>query len=161
MQYIVKSGCKTCASAADSLLQGTEAFCFEHGRPITVSDFVTKDSGERQEFSTGMVRDTNQGKARYDLIWKPGLKRLAELMGRGAVKYSPRNWEKAETQEELERFKESANRHFEQWFAGDTDEDHMAAVVFNLFGAEMVKSKLVAAANKEMFENFKSDIRQG
>lgn len=106
--------------------------------------WMTKDSGERHQFSTGMVRDTSKDKPRYDLVWKPGLKRVAELMGRGAVKYTANNWMKASTQEELDRFKESANRHFEQWFAGETDEDHMAAVIFNLFGAEYVKGNLNA-----------------
>jgi hypothetical protein len=104
--------------------------------------FETKDSGKREEFITGMVRDTQDDKPRYDLIWKPGLKRLAELMARGSIKYGARNWEKAGTVEELERFKASANRHFEQWMLGDTDEDHMAGTIFNLFGAEMVREKL-------------------
>lgn len=104
--------------------------------------FETKDSGKRQEFSTGMVRDTQEGKPRYDLIWLPGIRRVAELMGRGAVKYNSRNWEKASTQEELDRFKESAIRHMYQYLEGDVSEDHMAAVVFNLFGAEYVKTKL-------------------
>lgn len=113
--------------------------------PIEGAMYITRDSGVRQEFVTGMVRDTSKAKPRYDLIWKPGLKRLAELMARGAEKYTARNWEKAATQEELDRFYESANRHFEQWMLGEKDEDHMAAVIFNLFGAEMVKEKLRAS----------------
>lgn len=116
------------------------------GIPVNTLNFTTKDSGERQEFSTGMVRDVSKEKARYDLIWQPGLKRLAELMGRGAAKYSERNWEKAETQQELNRFRESAYRHFMQWFNNEIDEDHMSAVIFNLFGAEMVKEKLIGGA---------------
>ena len=104
--------------------------------------YETKDSGERQEFSTGMKRDVQTDKPRYDLIWQPGIKRLAELMARGAAKYSTRNWEKASTVEELERFKASAYRHFCQWFAGDTDEDHMSGCIFNLFGAEYVTQRL-------------------
>ena len=104
--------------------------------------FETKDSGNRQEFSTGMRRDVQTGKPRYDLIWQPGIKRLAELMARGAEKYSERNWEKASTQEELERFKASAYRHFMQWFNGEVDEDHMSGCIFNLFGTEFVKEKL-------------------
>ena len=115
--------------------------CLECDKEISVG-FKTKDSGQRQEFSTGMVRDTNTNKPRYDLIWQPGLKRLAELMARGAAKYNPRNWEKASTQEELDRFIESAARHFHQWMQGELDEDHMSATIFNLFGAEMVKGKL-------------------
>lgn len=49
---------------------------------------------------------------------------------------------KAAGLEEMERFRESAARHFFQWMRGDTDEDHAAAVVFNLNGYEYVKDKL-------------------
>lgn len=94
--------------------------------------YRTKDSGARQEFSTGMVRDTSKGKPRFDLIYKPLLWRWAELMSRGAEKYGPRNWEKAATQEELDRAMESAERHLQQGLRGDIDEDHFAAVCFNL-----------------------------
>jgi type I restriction-modification system DNA methylase subunit len=104
--------------------------------------FETKDSGKREQFTTGMERDTNDNKPRYDLIWLPGIRRVAELMARGAKKYTARNWEKASTEEELNRFKESALRHMYQYLEGDRSEDHMAAVVFNLFGAEHVLSKL-------------------
>ena len=57
--------------------------------------FETKDSGERQEFSTGMRRDVQTDKPRYDLLDKPMLKRWAELMGRGAAKYGEDNWKKS------------------------------------------------------------------
>lgn len=108
--------------------------------------FLTKDSGERVQFATGMQRDVTDGKTRYDLViplgWKEHmLKRWAALMTRGAVKYEARNWEKASTPEELARFRESAFRHFLQWYDGETDEDHAAAVFFNVQGAEFVKSK--------------------
>lgn len=111
--------------------------------------YETKDSGKRKEFSTGMQRDTSESKPRFDLIMPLDVPyneqlftRLAELMGRGAIKYNDRNWEKASTQEELDRFKESAFRHFIQWFSGEVDEDHAAAVLFNIQGAEFVKYKL-------------------
>jgi hypothetical protein len=104
--------------------------------------YETKDSGERQEFSTGMVRDVQTDKPRYDLIWRPGIKRLAELYQRGSVKYTERNWQKADTQEELNRFVSSANRHFEQWIQGDRSEDHMSGCIFNLFGAEYVFARM-------------------
>lgn len=109
--------------------------------------FTTKDSGKRKVFSTGMNRDTNESKLRYDLIIPLGvenhmLKRWAGLMARGAQKYTARNWEKAKTQEEYDRFRESAIRHFMQWFDGDTDEDHAAAVFFNISGAEMVAERI-------------------
>jgi len=103
--------------------------------------FTTKDSGARQEFDTGMVRDTSMDKPRYDLVYLPMFKRWAELMGRGASKYGERNWERASTHEELERFKASAFRHFIQWLEGEEDEDHAAAVFFNICGAEHVKAR--------------------
>jgi len=114
-----------------------------------MNEFKTKDSGARKEYSTGMVRDTNAGKARFDLITPQLLKydqtllyRWAMLLGRGADKYEERNWEQASTQEELERYKESAFRHFMQWFSNETDEDHAAATMFNLQGAEYVRERL-------------------
>src|SRR6267154_681326 len=104
--------------------------------------FVTKDSGKRQEFSTGMQRDTQENKPRYDLLDLPMLKRWAELMARGAKKYGEENWRKARTQEELNRFKASFIRHAFQYLEGDETEDHGAACMFNIAGAEMVKEKL-------------------
>lgn len=111
------------------------------------SKFTTKDSGKRKVFKTGMNRDVSDNKLRFDLILPLGvknhmLKRWAGLMTRGAQKYSARNWEKAKTQEEYDRFRESAFRHFMQWWDGDMDEDHAAAVFFNISGVEMVKERL-------------------
>ena len=115
--------------------------------------FETKDSGKRQEFSTGMKRDTQDNKARYDLVMgltqkDTLLKRWAELMARGAVKYDARNWEKACTQEELDRFRASAWRHFVQAMSGEVDEDHFSAVCFNLNGMLYVMEKLNEKVNK-------------
>lgn len=107
-----------------------------------MSDFVTKDSGKRETFESGMCRDTQDDKPRYDLIDRVFLKRWAELMARGAKKYGENNWKKAATEEELARFRASAIRHIYQWLDGDTGEDHAAAVAFNLAGAEMVKERL-------------------
>lgn len=104
--------------------------------------FETKDSGERQVFSTGMVRDTQDDKPRYDLLDLPMLKRWAELMARGAKKYGENNWKKAATETELNRFKSSLLRHTFQYLEGDTTEDHAAAIYFNIAGAEMVRCKL-------------------
>lgn len=107
-----------------------------------MSKFITKDSGKRQEFLTGMKRDVQENKPRYDLLDRPMLKRWAELMERGAVKYGEDNWKKAETEEELRRFEASALRHMFQWIDGETDEDHASAILFNVSGAEMVRTKL-------------------
>lgn len=104
--------------------------------------FEVKDSGKRQEFSGGMVRDTQEGKTDW---WRvsvgPMLERWAIHLTKGNVKYpdvSPGvpNWTLAEGIEEHERFRQSAFRHFMQWYNGERDEDHAAAVFFNINGAE-------------------------
>lgn len=105
-------------------------------------EFETKDSGKRVDFPSGMRRDTDEGKPRYDLIDEPMLTRWAELMARGAQKYGVRNWEKANSEEELERFKASGFRHFIQWIRGDQDEDHAAAILYNVAAAEYVKRRI-------------------
>lgn len=105
-------------------------------------DFETKDSGQREEFPSGMVRDTQDNKPRYDLIDEPMLTRWALLMMRGAIKYGEDNWRKADSQEELKRFQASGFRHFIQWIRGDEDEDHAAAVFYNIAAYEATKRKL-------------------
>lgn len=104
-------------------------------------DYITKDSGKREEFTSGMVRDTQDDKPRYDLVDWPMIERWAALMGRGAKKYGENNWKKAAGEAEYQRFRASGLRHLIQWFNGATDEDHAAAVFFNIAGAEMVKAK--------------------
>lgn len=103
--------------------------------------FETKDSGKREEYESGMRRDTQEDKPRYDLIWEPMLTRWAELMHRGAEKYGDNNWMLANSEEEAQRFKASAWRHFVQWTRGDRDEDHAAAVMFNVAAYEYVESR--------------------
>jgi hypothetical protein len=126
--------------------------CQETGRIPMIpgnGQFVTKDSGKREEYDSGMVRDTQDGKPRYDLLVPDGvpfraqfLTRVAELLARGAEKYTDRNWERASGPEELGRFKSSAYRHLMQWLTDEQDEDHAAAVVFNLLAYETIKWKL-------------------
>ena len=108
---------------------------------VDYNGYTIKDSGKRQEFKTGMVRDSCE-KIRYDLIPLFALDRWADHMTKGAKKYSARNWQKAETKEEMERFVASAYRHFMAWLSGENEEDAMAGVFFNMAGAEMVQAKL-------------------
>jgi len=105
------------------MVQGYEA--------LNNGGYTTKDSGKREEFSTGAVRDTQDQKERYDLLPVLCLKRVAQLYQRGAEKYSSRNWQKGIP---ISRFYASGFRHLMQWAEGDRTEDHLAAVVFNVFG---------------------------
>lgn len=106
--------------------------------------FVTKDSGERVDFPSGMRRDVATGKPRYDLIPRFMLRRIAELYARGAEKYGDNNWQLANSEEEMLRFQASAFRHFMQWLDGERDEDHGAAVFFNIAAAEHTQEKVEA-----------------
>jgi len=114
-----------------------------------MGEFIIKDSGNRTEYSSGMVRDKSEDKEKFDLLFPEGipyeeqmLTRFAIHLTKGAKKYSDRNWEKASGQQELLDFKRSAWRHFVKWYLGMIDEDHASGVFFNIMGYETTKYKL-------------------
>ncbi len=89
-----------------------------------------EDSGKRQEFPTGSVRDIREGKGRFDLIAPYSLTRLAQHYENGAKKYGDRNWERGQN---LSRYIDSALRHLVKYLGGSRVEDHLAAVAWNVF----------------------------
>lgn len=91
--------------------------------------FAVKDSGVRESFATGAVRDTSEGKPRFDLLPVTALRRIADHYAAGAKKYDAWNWAKGIV---YSRCFESAMRHLSQWREGDRSEDHLAAVCFNV-----------------------------
>lgn len=102
----------------------------------TINDFKPiQDSGERQEFDTGSVRDTQENKGRFDLVTPFGIRRVAKHYQGGAVKYDARNWEKGQP---IMRYLDSAERHINDLKAamllGEQTEDHAAAIAWNMFG---------------------------
>jgi dATP/dGTP diphosphohydrolase len=104
-----------------------------------MTDYETKDSGKRAEYDSGMRRDTDEGKARLDLVYWPMVRRWADLMQRGAIKYGEENWRLADSTEEATRFRSSLLRHLDQYLSGETDEDHAAAVFYNLSALEYLR----------------------
>lgn len=92
-----------------------------------------QDSGKRQKFSTGSVRDTRDGKGRFDLISPFAMRRVAKHYEGGAVKYGDRNWEKGQP---IMRYLDSAERHINDLKAalllGEQTEDHAAAIIWNM-----------------------------
>lgn len=114
-----------------------------------MDQFIVKDSGKREQFDSGMQRDTQQGKTLYHLVLKgPMFKRWAAQLTKGAQKYDENNWMKAQGAAELERFRASAMRHFIQWMDGDRDEDHAAALFFNINGVEYVRERMLSAGQE-------------
>ena len=89
------------------------------------------DSGRRMVYDTGgAMREPSEGKGRYDLVSPFAIRRLAKWMEVGAKKYAPRNWEKGMP---FSRYVDSAKRHLDKFVMGMEDEDHLAAVAFNIF----------------------------
>lgn len=90
---------------------------------------------------SGMNRESEDGKIDYLLVRDgPMYRRWAELLTRAVENRGRRNWMLASGEDDLERFKRGAARHFEQWLAGEDDEDHAAALFFNVNGVERLRS---------------------
>ena len=120
---------------------GSELACEIHG-PLSGG---LKPPTEVVEFPSGMKRSSDAGKIKYLLVRDgPMLHRWAVHLTRGAEIHEDRNWMLADGPEELERAKHSACRHFEQWLNGDVDEDHAAALFFNVNQVEYIKGRLGA-----------------
>ena len=92
-------------------------------------EFTVHDSGKREEFSTGAVRDVANLKPRPDLISPFFLMRLGTHLRKGAAKYSEWNWAKGIPSS---RCYASCMRHLMAYAMGETDEDHLAAAAFNI-----------------------------
>lgn len=89
------------------------------------------DSRERISYGEGMaMREPSTGKGRYDLVSPFATRRLAEWHELGAKKYADRNWEKGIP---FSRYVDSAKRHLDKFIMGMEDEDHLAAVAWNVY----------------------------
>lgn len=112
--------------------------------------YAVKADGSQIVLAGGMVRSSAEGKTDFSLALDGVMfQRLAEHLTKATrppANYPKRNWllagtgsaeDKATT---MERYRESAVRHFIQWWAGNQDEDHAAALFFNINGHETLKA---------------------
>lgn len=97
---------------------------------IPMGEFVLKDSGEREEYSTGAKRDSRVGKGRFDLIHFEFLRRLSLVCESGSLKYGDNNYLLGGIKEN--RFLDSAMRHINNYRSGLRDEDHIVQAAWNL-----------------------------
>ena len=116
--------CSACAGSsaqqgATSAVIGTDA-----------EPYKIRDTGQRREFGTGSVRNKREGKGRYDLIPAYPLERLAKHFEAGAKLYDDNNWQLGQ---HLGNYFDSAFRHLMNFKDGDRVEDHLTAVVWNVF----------------------------
>lgn len=98
-----------------------------------------KDSGVRQKFPTGSVRDTNIGKGRFDLMPPYAMLRLALHYENGSSKYGDRNWELGQP---LSRYLDSAMRHIVKVLMGLDDEDHLSAAAWNIMAVVETQKRI-------------------
>ncbi len=94
-----------------------------------MNNFKIQDSGNRREFDTGAVRDIDDSKPRPDFISPFMLMRVGEHLAKGANKYGDRNWEKGMP---FSVYIASTMRHLLKYMMGWRDEDHLAAIIFNV-----------------------------
>lgn len=116
--------------------------------------FVVKDSGAREEYANGFVRDTEDGKYDYARILRieglhlipiEALERWGAHMVKGAAKYGEDNWKQARGPIAIARFVRSLCRHVVQFIRKDRTEDHAAAVCFNVWAAELTPEQELEA----------------
>ena len=113
------------------------------------------DSGQRQQFDTGAMRDTSDDKPRPDLISPFAEERLGEWLRKGALKYNEHNWAKGMP---MSRCLASLCRHVMKYKQGLKDEDHLSAIMFNAM-ALIHYEEMIAQGNlpKELDDLFKYD----
>ena len=87
-----------------------------------------KDSGSKRTFPGGSQRDNAVTKPAMELLPYDLLERLALWYGQGAVKYGSNNWRKGQPASAVIG---SMQRHLSKHMKGMTDEDHLAAIVWN------------------------------
>lgn len=95
-------------------------------------DQPLKDSGARTDFGTGSVRDSKNGKGRYDLLPARALHALAQHFEKGAAKYGDRNWEQGQP---VSNYLDSGLRHIFQYLRGLRDEPHLVSGAWNFLCA--------------------------
>ena len=110
-----------------------------------------EDSGKRQEFKSGAVRDSADGKSRPDLQSPYAQERIGHWLRLGAEKYNERNWEAGMS---FSRCVASIERHLVAYKMGRREEDHLAAIAVNaqflMHYEEMMKLELLPHSLDDM-----------
>lgn len=102
-----------------------------------IDEPTIKDSGERTHFETGAQRDMHAGKGDMASLPWEALLRLSRHYEAGAQKYERWNFRKGIP---VSSFIDSACRHLAKYQCGCDDEDHLAAVAFNVLGAMLMEN---------------------
>jgi len=117
-----------------------------------------QDSGNRTRFESGAVRDVHEGKGDCLSIPPNAILRLSSHYEKGAKKYERFNFMKGIP---CTSFIDSAERHLLKYKAGWDDEDHLAAMAFNILGAmemEAIKPEMQDIPNRQGKKSFKYGV---
>lgn len=90
---------------------------------------------------SGVNRSDPAGKPDYTLVDLDMLERVARHMTAHVESKGRDNWRNASTPADELRARQSAWRHFVAWQRGETDEDHAAALFFNVSVAELARRR--------------------
>ena len=95
------------------------------------AQYGTDKVTDNRVFDTGAQRDTGEGKLKMSLVPHDELDRVLKRYTDGAAEYGENNWKKGMPVSELYN---SASRHLKSAFQCKIDEDHLAAVCWNVLG---------------------------
>jgi hypothetical protein len=115
-----------------------------------VTEIKCSELPERQ-FQSGAVRDSDNGKGRYDLLCPYAIDQLAKHMQNGCNRYGDRNWEKGISQSV---FFDSAMRHLNKFARGMDDENHLLAAFWNLHGMVSQRERMKAGLLTTELDDF-------
>lgn len=91
-----------------------------------------KDSGSRQSFASGAVRDRSAGKGRMDLVPYLAVWLVSRIYEDGAIKYAENNWMKGIP---VKDYVKSAMNHLSKYMEGMRDEPHLSMAGWNILCA--------------------------
>lgn len=115
-------------------------------------DYKLDKSEGNTEFPTGAQRDSSVNKPPMQLLPMDLLIRVANWMGQGADKYGENNWRKGQS---VWYCVGSILRHLTKYMMGCRKEDHLAAIIFNVFSIMNVEMYHKGSAVDDLDNKFK------
>lgn len=91
-----------------------------------------KDSGGRDNFATGSVRDVQAKKGRMDLVPYLAVWMVSRIFEDGAIKYAENNWALGQP---VKQYVKSALNHLGKYMEGMRDEPHLSMAGWNVLCA--------------------------
>ena len=113
------------------------------GGNVSLIDGHIDEVDTQRHFETGAVRDSNEGKGRYDLLPWGAIHALAQHCERGALHYGERNVDKGIPPHSLI---DSGLRPLSSYIQGDAEPHHLTAALWNIAWAveqELKRSGLI------------------